>query len=158
MRAVQISCWLLAAIYLFAALGSAVASGHELAVQLAVSLPAVLVAGPVAVGRAAECAADAAVAAVIGESAEWEDIVAAWCEGFMDDAREEALGFGKGSDRRGSNGHGHQKEAVGAVIDDWERQAGWIKTVEVLQRRGDITPYTTALRQKGICRYQFIDV
>ena len=109
---------------MFAALGSAVASGHELAVQLAVSLPAVLVAGPVAVGRAAECAADAAVAAVIGESAEWEDIVAAWCEGFMDDAREEALGFGKGSDRRGSNGHGHQKEAVGAVIDDWERQAG----------------------------------
>ena len=76
---------------MFAALGSAVASGHELAVQLAVSLPAVLVAGPVAVGRAAECAADAAVAAVIGESAEWEDIVAAWCEGFMDDAREEAF-------------------------------------------------------------------
>ena len=68
---------------MFAALGSAVASGHELAVQLAVSLPAVLVAGPVAVGRAAECAADAAVAAVIGESAEWEDIVAAWCEGFI---------------------------------------------------------------------------
>ena len=57
---------------MFAALGSAVASGHELAVQLAASLPAVLVAGPVAVGRAAECAADAAVAAVIGESAEWE--------------------------------------------------------------------------------------
>ena len=69
MRAVQIVCWLLAAIYLFAALGSAVASGHELPVQLAVSLPAVLVAGPVAVGRAAECAADAAVDAVIGESA-----------------------------------------------------------------------------------------
>ena len=133
---------------MFAALGSAVASGHELPVQLAVSLPAVLVAGPVAVGRAAECAADAAVDAVIGESAEWEDIVAAWCEGFMADARDEARGFGEGSggvggvgDRRGSNGHGHRKEAVGAVIDDWERQAQWIKDVEALQRRGDITPF-----------------
>ena len=101
---------------MFAALGSAVASGHELPVQLAVSLPAVLVAGPVAVGRAAECAADAAVAAVIGESAEWEDIVVAWCEGFMADARDEARGFGGGSggvggvgDRRGSNGHGHHR-------------------------------------------------
>ena len=33
------------------ALGSAVASGDELPVQLAVSLPAVVVAGPVAVGQ-----------------------------------------------------------------------------------------------------------
>ena len=88
MRAVRCVCWLLAGIYLFAALGSAVASGDELPVQLAVSLPAILVAGPAAVGRAAECVADAAVDAVIGESAEWEDIVAAWCEGFMDDARQ----------------------------------------------------------------------
>ena len=90
MRAVLCACWLLAGIYLLAALGSAVASGDELTVQLAVSAPALLVAGPVAVGRAAECAADAAADAVIGESAEWEDIVAAWCEGFMADAREEA--------------------------------------------------------------------
>ena len=82
MRGMQLGCvyWLLAAIYLFAALGSVVASGNALPVQLAVSAPALLVAGPVAVGRAAECATEAAIDAVIGESKEWEDVVAVWCE------------------------------------------------------------------------------
>ena len=55
MRVVRGSMWLLAGIYLFAALGSAVASGDELPVQLAVSLLAVLVAGPAGVGRVVEC-------------------------------------------------------------------------------------------------------
>ena len=51
----QFACvyWLLAAIYLFAALGSAVASGNAVSLQLAASAPAVLVAGPVAAGRLA---------------------------------------------------------------------------------------------------------
>ena len=73
MRAIRCVCWLLAGIYLFAALGSAVASGDELPVQLAVSLPAVLVAGPAGVGRATECVADAVVDAVIGERESRED-------------------------------------------------------------------------------------
>ena len=56
MRAVQIVCWLLAAIYLLAALGSVVASGEVStgAVELAVNAPALLVAAPVVVGRVAE--------------------------------------------------------------------------------------------------------
>jgi len=122
MRGMQLGCvyWLLAAIYLFAALGSVVASGNALPVQLAVSAPALLVAGPVAVGRAAECATEAAIDAVIGESKEWEDVVAAWCEGFMADAREEegyareeaGGGFG---DRRGSNGHRRKKKSLNSA-------------------------------------------
>jgi hypothetical protein len=46
---------------------------------------------------------------------------------------------------------------MGAICDDWERKAGWIKSVEVLQRRGDLTPFTTALRQRGVYRNRFID-
>ena len=63
MRAVQIVCWLLAAIYLFAALGSVVASGEVStgAVELAVNAPALLVVAPVAGGRVAERTIEAGV-------------------------------------------------------------------------------------------------
>ena len=148
--------WLLCAIYLFAALGSVVASGDSgaAAVQLAASAPALLVGAPLAAGRLVDSVVEAAVDTLAGESAEWADVVDAWCEGFVADARVEhgvggSAGFG---DRRGSNGHGHHKERMGAICDDWERKAGWIKSVEVLQRRGDLTPFTTALRQRGVYR------
>ena len=153
--------WLLCAIYLFAALGSVVASGDSgaAAVQLAASAPALLVGAPLAAGRLVDSVVEAAVDTLAGESAEWADVVDAWCEGFVADARVEhgvggSAGFG---DRRGSNGHGHHKERMGAICDDWERKAGWIKSVEVLQRRGDLTPFTTALRQRGVYRNRFID-
>ena len=49
-QAAGFAYWLLAAIYLLAALGGALASGHvgELPVELAVRAPALLIAGPVA--------------------------------------------------------------------------------------------------------------
>ena len=125
MRGAQLGCvyWLLCAIYLYAALGSVVASGGSGAVpaQLAASAPALLVGVPVAAGRLLEGKVEAAVDAATGESAEWADVVDAWCEGFMADARAEhgfegSAGFG---DRRGSNGHGHRKEKIGAINDDY---------------------------------------
>ena len=158
MRGAQLGCvyWLFCAIYLFAVLGSVVASGGsgDVPAQLAASAPALLVGGPLAAGRLLEATVEAAVDAATGESAEWADVVDAWCEGYMADARAEhgfggSAGFG---DRRGSNGHGHHKEKIGAINTDWERKASWIKAVEVLQRRGDVTPFTTALRQHGIYR------
>ena len=108
----QFACvyWLLAAIYLFAALGSAVASGNaEWPVQLAASAPTVLVAGPVAAGRLAQRVTEAGVDALCGESAEWKDIVDAWTEGFTADMRADAAASGI-VDRRASNGGGHVKE------------------------------------------------
>ena len=102
-----------------------VASGGSGAVpaQLAASAPALLVGVPLAAGRLLEGTVEAAVDATTGESVEWADVVDAWCEGFMADARAEhgvggSAGFG---DRRGSNGHGHHKEKIGAINNDYER-------------------------------------
>ena len=116
MRAVQIVCWLLAAIYLLAALGSVVASGEVStgAVELAVNAPALLVAAPVVVGRVAQGTIEAGVDALCGESAEWKDIVDAWTEGFMRDMRADATDSGI-VDRRCSNGGGHVKEEMGSI-------------------------------------------
>jgi hypothetical protein len=60
-QAAGFAYWLLAAIYLLAALGGALASGHvgELPVELAVRAPALLIAGPVAAGRLAQAATQA---------------------------------------------------------------------------------------------------
>ena len=96
--------WLLAAIYLLVALGSALASGHagELPVELAVSAPALLTAGPVGAARLAQGVTTRAVDALCGESADWNDIVHAWTEGFEADMRADAAASGYG-DRRSSN-------------------------------------------------------
>ena len=63
--------WLLCAIYLFAALGSVVASGDSgaAAVQLAASAPALLVGAPLAAGRLVDSVVEAAVDTLAGESA-----------------------------------------------------------------------------------------
>ena len=108
--------WLLAAIYLLVALGSALASGHagELPVELAVSAPALLTAGPVGAARLAQGVTTRAVDALCGESADWNDIVRAWTEGFEDDMRADAAASGCG-DRRMSNGGGYKKEQLCSI-------------------------------------------
>jgi multisubunit Na+/H+ antiporter MnhG subunit len=91
-QAAGFAYWLLAAIYLLAALGGALASGHvgELPVELAVRAPALLIAGPVAAGRLAQAATQAGVDALCGESQDFHDIVRAWSEGFTADMRANA--------------------------------------------------------------------
>ena len=86
MRGVQLGIvyWLLCAVYLFAALGSVVASGDSgaAAVQLAASAQALLVGAPLAAGRLVDSVVEVVVDTLAGESAEWADVVDAWCEGL----------------------------------------------------------------------------
>jgi len=118
-QAAGFAYWLLAAIYLLAALGGALASGHvgELPVELAVRAPALLIASPVAAGRLAQAATQAGVDALFGESQDFHDIVRAWSEGFTADMRANAADSGY-ADRRSSNGGGYKKQEIGSVCKD----------------------------------------
>ena len=140
--------WLLAAIYLIASLGHALASGNGPAVALALCAPAGIVLFPCIVAEGASVATESVVDQ-LWELEHSEDSVAtavdAWLDGFMDDFKRL-----HSVDRRQSNGGGHTKEEIAKVTDDWEAKADWIRHVERLRHAGVQHEFKTALNQRGI--------
>ena len=126
--------WLLAAIYLIASLGHALASGNGPAVALALCAPAGIVLFPCIVAEGASVATESVVDQ-LWELEHSEDSVAtavdAWLDGFMDDFKRL-----HSVDRRQSNGGGHTKEEIAKVTDDWEAKADWIRHRQSLRSRG----------------------
>ena len=138
--------WALLALYLFAALVEAVVEGDDMVCAAACAAPAILAAVPVAGAALATAGTEYAAAALPspeGETEEWHATMDAWVDAFMVNYRAQRF-----PDRRWSNGGREVKELRKTV--NWEDRARWVQEVEVLQRRRDLTPYATALRQRGI--------
>ena len=143
--------WLLATIYLVAAVGYAAATlGEDAATALVAGshlLAVVPAAAAAGLGEATRIAVELVPQPPTEESEAWHDTMDAWVQGFMHDYRTKRT-----FDRRRLNG-GRSMDRQ-SVKKDWPLMARWVQAVEMLQRKGDLTPYASALRQRGIARHR----
>ena len=142
--------WMLAAIYMLAVLAYAVSAGGEVASAVACTPVPVLACLPVVAAQVSSAGVDRLANLFANESDEWHATMDAWVDGYMRDYAEQHI-----VDRRVSNG-GRCRDRTGRK-ENWELMARWVQAVERLQRRGDLTPFATAMSHEGIYRFVFRD-